>query len=91
LLEDLLWLKEKQGVELVAAVADRKSEPLAHSVRAEKLGLLLGHEERGLWQKWLDVCDRRVTIPMHLETDSLNVAVAAGIFLYHFIGKTGTG
>ena len=27
---------------------------------------------------------RRVTIPMHHGTDSLNVAVAAGIFLYHF-------
>ena len=25
-----------------------------------------------------------LTIPMRLETDSLNVAVASGIFLYHF-------
>jgi tRNA G18 (ribose-2'-O)-methylase SpoU len=25
-----------------------------------------------------------VTLPMELGTDSLNVAVAAGIFLYHF-------
>jgi tRNA G18 (ribose-2'-O)-methylase SpoU len=25
-----------------------------------------------------------VTIPMKLGTDSLNVAVAAGVFLYHF-------
>jgi tRNA(Leu) C34 or U34 (ribose-2'-O)-methylase TrmL len=30
------------------------------------------------------VCPRRVTIPMKLGTDSLNLAVAAGIFLYHF-------
>ena len=29
-------------------------------------------------------CNRRVTLPMQLGTDSLNVAVAAGIFLYHF-------
>jgi len=91
LLQDLRWLKEEQGVRLVAAVADRKAEPLAHSTRPEKLGLLLGHEERGLGQKWLDVCDRRVSIPMQLETDSLNVAVAAGIFLYHFVGKASTG
>jgi tRNA G18 (ribose-2'-O)-methylase SpoU len=33
-------------------------------------------------------CDRRVTIPMQLGTDSLNVAVAAGIILYHFTRET---
>jgi tRNA G18 (ribose-2'-O)-methylase SpoU len=32
----------------------------------------------------LSACDRKITIPMGLGTDSLNVAVAAGIFLYHF-------
>jgi tRNA G18 (ribose-2'-O)-methylase SpoU len=32
----------------------------------------------------ITACDRRVTLPMKLGTDSLNVAVAAGIFLYHF-------
>ena len=32
----------------------------------------------------VDACNRKVTIPMKLGTDSLNVAVAAGIFLYHF-------
>ena len=38
----------------------------------------------GLGPEWLEVCDRRVTIPMRPSVDSLNVAVAAGIFLYHF-------
>ena len=41
-------------------------------------------EAQGLGPEWLAHCHRRVTIPMKLGTDSLNVAVAAGIFLYHF-------
>ena len=29
-------------------------------------------------------CRQQVTIPMHLGTDSLNVAVASGVLLYHY-------
>jgi TrmH family RNA methyltransferase len=48
------------------------------------MALLLGGEAQGLSPEIVRACDRRVTIPMKLGTDSLNVAVAAGIFLYHF-------
>ena len=47
-------------------------------------GLLFGNEAQGLSKEWLDLCQRRVTIPMRHGTDSRNVAVAAGVFLYHF-------
>jgi TrmH family RNA methyltransferase len=45
---------------------------------------MLGNEAQGLDDTSIAACDRKVTIPMHHGTDSLNVAVAAGIFLYHF-------
>jgi TrmH family RNA methyltransferase len=50
--------------------------------------LLLGNEAQGLEKRWLDLCHQQVTLPMKLGTDSLNVAVAAGIFLYHFTRVT---
>jgi tRNA G18 (ribose-2'-O)-methylase SpoU len=84
LLHDLRRLREEWGVELVASVLDETAEPLATAKCGRKLGILFGSEAQGLGREWIDACERRVTIPMKHGTDSLNVAVAAGIFLYHF-------
>jgi len=70
--------------ELIAAVIDRATEPLASAGRGERLALLLGSEGHGLSSEWLELAHRRVTIPMQLGIDSLNVAVAAAVLLYHF-------
>ena len=59
-----------------------------------RTALVFGNEAHGLGDEWSRLCHRRVTIPMQRGTDSLNVAVAAGIFLYHFAQsglQTGTG
>ena len=84
LLRDLKELREGWGVQLVASVLSDDAEPLAGAKRPERIGLLFGNEAQGLDEAHVAACDRRVTIPMKLGTDSLNVAVAAGIFLYHF-------
>ena len=83
---DLLRLRDEWGVELVATVLDTDAEPLKRAQRAARLGLLLGNEAQGLERQTVALCQRRVTIPMHRSTDSLNVAIAGGIFLYHFTG-----
>jgi tRNA G18 (ribose-2'-O)-methylase SpoU len=57
---------------------------LAGAGRRGRAAILFGNEAQGLSPDVVAACDRRVTIPMHYGTDSLNVAVAAGIFLYHF-------
>ena len=87
LVRDLRRLREEWGVELVATVLDEAAEPLAAAKRGAKLGILVGSEAQGLDQVWIDACDRCVTIPMKHGTDSLNVAVAAGIVLYHFTSQ----
>jgi len=84
LLADLRRLREEHGVELVATVLADGAESLESAGRAERLGILLGNEFHGLAPEVVALCDRKVTLPMELETDSLNVAVAAGVFLYHF-------
>jgi tRNA G18 (ribose-2'-O)-methylase SpoU len=84
LLEDLRGVREQWGVELAAAVVGGGAEPLERAGRGERLGLLFGNEAQGLSPEYVAACDRRVTIPMQLGTDSLNVAVAAAVFLYHF-------
>jgi tRNA G18 (ribose-2'-O)-methylase SpoU len=84
LASDLHRLRHEFGVELLATVLDPAAEPLHRVSRSDRTGLLFGNEHAGLGPAWIQCCDRRVTIPMAEGTDSLNVAVAAGIFLYHF-------
>jgi len=84
LMGDLKRLRDEFEVELVASVADEKAMPLAEAKRSHKMGFLFGNEAQGLSKEQIEACDRQVTIPMQLGTDSLNVSVAAGIILYHF-------
>lgn len=81
---DLYRLKREWNVEMVGSVLDADAEPLESAMRQTRLGILVGNEADGLSPQYAKACDRRITIPMKLGTDSLNVAIAAGIFLYHF-------
>jgi len=81
---DVRRLQEEWNLDLVATVLDPTATPLSRANRSARVGLLLGNEANGLEVNWQTMSDRRVTIPMRLGTDSLNVAVAAGIFLHHF-------
>lgn len=87
LLADLARLRAEHGVQSIATVLDASAETLAHAERANRVALLFGSEAQGLPADVVAACDRRVTIPMRLGTDSLNVAVAAGIFLHHFTAE----
>jgi len=81
---DLRELRDHWGFQLAATVVQGPAEPLQTAERSDRLAVLFGSEGHGLADEWLDLCDRRITIPMQPGTDSLNVAVAAGIILHHF-------
>lgn len=84
IIADLSRLRREWEYELLASVLDDAAEPLATAGRAKRVAIVFGNEAQGLGQEIIAACDRRVTIPMRRGTDSLNVAVAAGVFLYHF-------
>jgi len=86
---DLPRLRTDWGFELTGTVLDSDAQPLAKAGRGPKLAILFGGEADGLDKEMIALCDRRVTIPMRLGTDSLNVSVAAGIFLHHFMDVCG--
>jgi tRNA G18 (ribose-2'-O)-methylase SpoU len=80
------------GYTLAATVLDPAAEPLGSFRPPPKLAILLGSEGHGLTREQLAPCDRRLTIPMQLGTDSLNVAVAAAVLLYHCsVERSATG
>lgn len=82
LLTDLMHLRHHRGVQLAATVLDDSALALEAFCPPKRLGLLFGNEAQGLDQTLIEICDFKLTIPMHWGTDSLNVAVAAGIVLY---------
>ncbi len=82
---DLVLLRQRFGFERIAAVLDPAAEPLPVVRWPARTALLFGNEFDGLSDKWLGLCDRRVTIPMQPGVDSLNLGVAAGVFLYELM------
>jgi TrmH family RNA methyltransferase len=46
--------------------------------------LVLGGEQKGLAEEQMGACDVVLSLPMRGRASSLNLAVAAGILLYHF-------
>lgn len=87
----LASLRGEHRVSCWATVLDDRADRLDASPRPARLALLLGNEARGLAEPWQQLCDRRVTIPMYRGVDSLNVAVAAAIFLYETCGRWAMG
>jgi tRNA G18 (ribose-2'-O)-methylase SpoU len=55
------------------------------------MAILMGSEAHGLSRETIDRCDLKATIPMHHGTDSLNIAIAAAVFLYHFTSPASGG
>ncbi|MEW4487085.1 RNA methyltransferase [Thalassoglobus sp. JC818] len=83
LLGDLNQLRQQWNFKILAAALSDDAIPLSDVRRPERCVLLLGNEDTGLEQEYLASADQIVTIPMQADADSLNVAMAAGIFVHH--------
>jgi tRNA G18 (ribose-2'-O)-methylase SpoU len=71
------------GFQFVATLPGQDCTELDQFTRPEKTGLILGREREGLAADFIARADHKVTISMVAGADSLNVSVAAGVFLYH--------
>ncbi|MEM6553228.1 MAG: RNA methyltransferase [Planctomycetota bacterium] len=86
LADDLHQLQTDHSYSVIAADCEPDATPLRdHTPPNTPLALMLGNEFAGIPQPLADRCDHRLRIPMHRDIDSLNVAVAAGIFLHHLL------
>jgi len=86
---ELEQLRRENGFETVATVLASNAEILPNFRPKPRTALLLGSEGEGLGDHWIRCSDRCVTLPMKREADSLNVATASGIILYHFADQLG--
>ncbi len=83
--EFLAWRKSWNGLvvgtHLKGAVDFRTIDYASHPVL-----LLMGNEQQGMPDDLAEACDKLALIPMHGAADSLNLAIATGVFLFQ-MGK----
>ncbi|TAL32332.1 MAG: RNA methyltransferase [Spirochaetes bacterium] len=78
---DCAFLK-RNGFALYGTVLSESATPLHGFAPARRHALVFGNEATGLSAQWRALCDKELTIPIESHTDSLNVGVAAGIFMH---------
>ncbi len=86
------WQRVEQPLEFLrahpgrrVATVPRQSATSLHAFAFQHSDLLvIGSEARGLDESLLASCEQQITIPQSGLTESLNVAVASGIFLAEF-------
>ena len=81
--ETLAWVRDK-GISVLAAT------PAAEKLHTEtdmtgSVAIVVGTEQIGLSDRWLNESSLNVRLPMYGQVDSLNVAAATTILLYEAI------
>lgn len=80
---------QQAGVRIVCAHPHTDRRTLSQASLREDVCLVLGSEGYGISPEILALCDEAVSVPMHQEVDSLNVASAAAVFCYEVARQRG--
>ncbi len=80
---DVLKTLKSEGWQIVALELTKDAIELKDFKPSDKVCLVVGHEIDGVSPEMLELCDVTVMIPMLGSKESLNVAIATGIALYH--------
>ena len=83
-LKDAIYFLQASGVTLVGA-SEKSKDSLFESNVAKPVALVMGSEGFGIHHGILKLLDHTYHLPMKGKTQSLNVSVACGLFLYELI------
>ncbi|QTU83315.1 RNA methyltransferase [Carnobacteriaceae bacterium zg-C25] len=78
---------QQQNTRVLATALDATSQDLLTVEKSDNVAIVVGNEGSGVSTNVLEKCNQTVYIRMLGQAESLNVAVAAGIAMYHFIGE----
>lgn len=77
------------GIAVYGSELNDKATTIFELPYADNVALVMGNEGNGISKEVLNVCTQSVYIPILGQAESLNVAVAASVMMYHFVkGKT---
>ena len=83
--EEIFPLFEQRGVPSYAAVIDRDAVSLTDCNFSEGGVVLIGNEGNGLPESITKACEKKLTIKMNGNINSLNAAMAAGIIIWELV------
>ena len=86
--DTIAWLRERRIRSLAATPA--AATPHHAADMTGPVALVIGSEQYGLTDAWLEGADERIVIPMPGSVDSLNAAMSAGILLFEAIRQRST-
>ena len=86
-INDLFDHLDKEGVTVTALEQDKNSIDYKTFEMKGDTALILGNEPYGIPEDTLKKCEAILEIPMKGDKESLNVAVAAGIAVYHLLDR----
>lgn len=81
-LKEAITSLQKNNIEVYGTCLHNASSIDLYSIK-EKMAFVMGNEGQGISQDILDICNHLLYIPIH-SIDSLNVAIASSIIMYHF-------
>lgn len=84
-IEEVLDRLQKDGYEVVAVEQHRRSKHYKNHQLKEKTAFVFGNEVEGVQAQMLERADAVLEVPMYGQKESLNVSVAAGVILFHFV------
>ncbi|HSW86219.1 MAG TPA: RNA methyltransferase [Rhabdochlamydiaceae bacterium] len=87
--ETLLWLQKKK-IKVIASTPSAKVE-FTDADMMGPVAIVVGTEQLGLSEAWMNVADLKVRIPMLGIADSLNVATATTLLLYEVLRQRRKG
>ncbi|GEL76819.1 TrmH family RNA methyltransferase [Tenuibacillus multivorans] len=81
-----LWINYCQQNEIMVygTALDKGAKSLNQVDIQDKFAVMVGNEGHGVSSDYLEKADETVYIPIHEQSESLNVGVATSIVLYHF-------
>lgn len=86
--KEVLEELQNSAYQIIALEQTNQSKSLyGFELNSQKIAVILGNERYGVSQDLLNACNHVVHIPMYGRNSSMNVVMAAGIALYHFIHK----
>ncbi len=78
------WIQQLKAADIpVYGSAIENGEPFINVPPSDSFALIVGNEGAGVDRAILRQTDKNLYIPLYGQSESLNVAVAAGILLYH--------
>lgn len=86
LYEDIIYLKKK-GFNIYGTALTEASEDLYKTEIKFPVAVVVGNEANGIDDEILDICDKKIIIPMEKTIESLNASVAASVVMYEVLRR----